>query len=77
MIRILITAILYLISFFTQAQQGSNDKYNMGHAERRVTEDHAIRDEAHNTFSLKPLDSIRNDVAKFEVTDKHLTFETK
>lgn len=77
MIRILITAILYLISFFTQAQTDSNNKYDTEITEKRVAADNYIKDSSCNTIPLKNLDSTRNKGSKFEVTDKHLTFEIK
>ena len=78
MIRILITAILYLISFFTQAQTDPKYKDENLKMERELVSVGLVnKSYTCNAFLPGYLDSQRNQVVKFEVTDKHLTFETK
>ncbi len=66
MLRIFITAILYLISFFTQGQETSNFEQKEGDAQ---------------TFSIEvKVNQINDDKgkdSKFEVMNKDLTFEVK
>lgn len=78
MIRILITAILYLISFFTQAQTDPKYKDETLKIEKeQVTAILEDKNYTCNAFLPGPLDSQRNQVVKFEVIDKDLTFEIK
>lgn len=78
MIRIFITAILYLISFFTQAQTYSN--HQDSNVEIQVKNDSLeVLNVASSTttFPTMDIDTQRNQEAKFEVIDKDLTFEIK
>lgn len=78
MIRIFIAAILYLISFFTQAQTYSN--HQNSNVEIQVKNDSLeVLNVASSTttFPTMDIDTQRNQEAKFEVIDKDLTFEIK
>lgn len=78
MIRIFITAILYLISFFTQAQTCSN--HQDSNVEIQIKNDSLeVLNVASSTttFPTMDIDTQRNQEAKFEVIDKDLTFEIK
>jgi len=66
MLRIFITAILYLISFFTQGQEASNFEQKEGDAQKFSIE---VKVNQMND------DNVRD--SKFEVINKDLTFEIK
>lgn len=76
MIRIFISAILYLISFFTQAQTDANHKdHELVINGKGVTVGTANNIDSVKTFHLNNSSSQTNQVVKFEVNDKDLTFE--
>lgn len=76
MIRIFITALLYLISFFTQAQTNSNIKNHEFEIEKeQVIAESPDKTDSLRDFSPRHFDSQRNQATKFEVIDKDLTFE--
>ena len=66
MLRIFITAILYLISFFTQGQENLNFDQKEGEVQK-----FSIEVKVNQITDDKGRDS------KFEVLDKDLTFEVK
>lgn len=76
MIRIFIAALLYLISFFTQAQTDPNDKNcKLKIEEEQEIVGSALEKDSTRDFYQVHFDSLRNQDAKFEVMDKDLTFE--
>lgn len=78
MIRIFISAILYLISFFTQAQTDTNPKdHELLINGKGVTTVVANNIDSEKAFQVNDCNSKMNQVVKFEVNDKDLTFEIK
>jgi len=76
MIRIFIAALLYLISFFTQAQTDPNDKKGKLKIEvEQVIVESAYKKDVVSDFSPGHFEGLSNQEAKFEVMDKDLTFE--
>lgn len=76
MIRIFISALLYLISFFTQAQTDTNQKdHELVIKGKGVTVSTANNVDSIKTASLEDWITQSNQVVKFEVNDKDLTFE--
>ena len=73
MIRIFITAILYLITMFTQAQERPSIKSDsvVGSTINQV--DESCKSDA----KMERVDFCRFDDAKFEVNDKDLTFDRR
>lgn len=76
MIRIFISAILYLISFFTQAQTDVNHKdHELVIHGQGVAVGTANNIDSIKTASLEGWNTQSNHAAKFEVNEKDLTFE--
>lgn len=73
MIRVFITAILYLITMFTQAQE----KQPVSEIEAINLELHQMDEEAETTCEKQGARYARFQHSEFEVNDKDLTFDRR